>query len=242
MTSDTPTKRKPRGLPRTTGTVPGKRISRGTLHEEVAVRLRDMILVDELRPGEIIPELQLCEELGISRTPMREALKVLASENLVELHPGYGAVVAQPDAEDIMGMLYAIGAIEAVAAELACQQISAREVADIQQLHERMLAYHDAGDRLNYFEMNQRIHKKIVAASRNRFLIDLHGKLNMRSRRIRYVSNSQRQWWEQAIREHQQMLEALKARDGGGLAGIMRAHMVGSWKDVKSTLDRPEDA
>ncbi|WP_337918385.1 GntR family transcriptional regulator [Pseudaminobacter soli (ex Zhang et al. 2022)] len=217
-----------------------RRISRGTLHEEVAIRLRDMILVDELSPGQIIPEMQLCEEFGISRTPMREALKVLASENLVELLPGRGAVVVQPSADDVMGMLYAIGAIEGVAGQLACQFISPREFAEIQQLHDRMLAYHAAGDRLKYFDMNQRIHKKIVAASKNVFLIDLHDKLNMRSRRMRYVSNSQRQWWDQAIREHEQILAALERRDAEALSEQLRAHMMGSWKDVKGVLASDE--
>jgi DNA-binding GntR family transcriptional regulator len=218
------------------GTASTRRISRGTLHEEVAVRLRDMILVDELSPGQIIPEMQLCEELGISRTPMREALKVLASENLVELLPGKGAVVVEPSSDDVMGMLYAIGAIEGAAAQLACQNISPREFAEIQQLHDRMLGYHSSGDRLKYFEMNQRIHKKIVAASKNNFLIDLHEKLNMRSRRMRYVSNSQRQWWDQAIREHEHILDALDRRDAKALADVLRAHMIGSWRDIKGTL------
>ncbi len=232
-------KRKPRVAPRPAAASSSRRINRGTLHEEVAIRLRDMILVDELAPGQIIPEMQLCEELGISRTPLREALKVLASENLVELLPGRGAVVVEPDANDVKGMLYAIGAIEGVAAQMACQNITAREIADIQQLHERMLAYHDTGERLKYFEMNQRIHKKIVAASRNNFLIDLHEKLNMRSRRMRYVSNSLPAWWEQAIREHEQILDALNRRDAATLGELLRAHMMGSWQDVKGTLPPP---
>lgn len=230
----------PRATQKASSSSASRKISRGTLHEEVAVRLRDMILVDELRPGQMIPEMQLCEELGISRTPMREALKVLASENLVELVPGRGAVVVEPSPNDVMGMLYAIGAIEGAAAELACTVISAKEIAEVQQLHDRMLGYHSSGDRLRYFEMNQRIHKKIVAASRNDFLIDLHEKLNMRSRRLRYLSNSQRQWWDQAIREHEQMLVALGKRDAQALSAIMRAHMVGSWQDIGSSLNRDQ--
>jgi DNA-binding GntR family transcriptional regulator len=195
-----------------------------------------MILVDELAPGQIIPEMQLCEALGVSRTPMREALKVLASENLVELLPGRGAVVVEPNASDVMGLLYAIGAIEGVSAQLACQNITARELADIRHLHERMLAYRASGEKLKYFEMNQGIHKKIVAASRNNFLIDLHGKLNMRSRRMRYVANSQQEWWDQGILEHEQILDALCRHDGATLAELLRAHMIGSWQDVKGLL------
>jgi DNA-binding GntR family transcriptional regulator len=213
-----------------------RKISRGTLHEEVAVRLRDMILVGDLAPGEVIPELQLCEALGISRTPLREALKVLASDSLVELRTGRGAVVVQPDNDDVMGTLYAIGAIEGACAPLACENMTERELQHIQQLHMRMVAAHKADERLKYFEMNQRIHEKIVAASRNAFLVNLHAKLNLRVRRIRYLGNSQQSWWEQAVAEHKAILSCLKRRDGEALGELLRQHMNGAWMDVKHTL------
>lgn len=236
MNSTSTPKKKPRRSP-----LPGtssRRISRGTLHEQVAVRLRDMILVDELPPGEIIPEMQLCEELGISRTPMREALKVLASENLVELLPGRGAVVVEPDTNDVMGMLYAIGAIEGVSAELACKNITARELAEIRQLHEKMLIHHQTGERRKYFDINQRIHQKIISSSKNDFLIGLHENLNMRSRRLRYLSNSKPQWWDRAISEHEQILDALTRRDSSTLGRLLRDHMTDSWRDLEDTLQK----
>ncbi len=191
-----------------------RKITRGMLHEEVAVRLRDMILVGELTPGQVIPELEMCDALGISRTPLREALKVLASDNLVELHPGRGAIVVEPSADDVMGTLYGIGAIEGACALLACANINQRELQHIQQLHNRMVAAHKSNDRLKYFEMNQRIHERIVAAGRNTFLANLHGKLNLRVRRIRFLGNSQPNLWEQAIKEHEEILACLKGRYG----------------------------
>ena len=229
----------PRKKPLRSPSASSRRISRGTLHEEVAVRLRDMILVDELPPGEIIPEMQLCEELGISRTPMREALKVLASENLVELLPGRGAVVVEPSTNDVMGMLYAIGAIEGVSAELACKNITARELAEIKQLHEKMLTHHQSGERRTYFDLNQKIHQKIMSSSKNDFLIGLHDNLNMRSRRLRYLSNSKPQWWDRAINEHEQILDALSRRDAPALGQLLRDHMTDSWRDLEDTLPKP---
>lgn len=214
------------------------KINRGTLHEEVAVRLRDMILVGELAPGEVIPEMQLCEALGISRTPLREALKVLASDSLVELRTGRGAVVLQPSNDDVMGTLYAIGAIEGACAPLACENMTQRELQQIQQLHSRMVAAHKANERLKYFEMNQRIHEKIVAASRNNFLMNLHFKLNLRVRRIRFLGNSQQSWWDQAVREHEEILDHLKRRDGAALSDLLRQHMNTAWADVKHTLPK----
>jgi DNA-binding GntR family transcriptional regulator len=213
-----------------------RKISRGTLHEEVALQLQDMILVGELAPGRVIPEMELCQALGISRTPLREALKVLASDNLVELHPGRGAIVVEPTADDVMGTLYAIGAIEGACALLACSYITPRELQHIQQLHSRMVAAHKSGDRLKYFQFNQRIHERIVAASRNEFLANLHAKLNMRVRRIRFLGKSEISWWDQAVAEHEEILHHLEQRNGPALAELVREHMIQLWNDVKHTF------
>lgn len=212
------------------------RINRPTLHEEVATRLRDMILVGTLNPGAVIPEMQLCEELGISRTPLREALKVLASENLVELQQGRGAIVVQPSADDVKGALYAIGAIEGACALLACESITARELQQIKQLHTKMVDAHRADERLKYFESNQKIHERIVLASRNPFLINLHGKLTLRVRRIRFLGKQQIAWWDQAVEEHEEILALLEQRNGIALAEALRQHMYTTWTDIEHTI------
>lgn len=215
---------------------PAQRINRPALHEEVATRLRDMILVGTLAPGVVIPEMQLCEELGISRTPLREALKVLASENLVELQQGRGAVVVEPSADDVKGTLYAIGAIEGACAVLACENISARDLQQIKQLHTKMVDAHKADERLKYFEFNQKIHERIVLASRNPFLINLHGKLTLRVRRIRFLGKQQIAWWDQAVEEHEEILILLEQRNGKALAEALRQHMYTTWTDIQDTI------
>ena len=215
----------------------GRGINRGALHETVAKRLLDMILVGRLPAGEVIRELEMCKELGISRTPMREALKVLAADDIVALLPGRGAVVVAPNADDIKGALYAVGAIEGACAPLACANMTAAELSAIRDLHGRMVRHHRRNERLKYFRTNLRIHEKIVAASRNAFLIGLHRKLVLKVRRIRFLGNAQIAWWDQAIREHEQMLDCLKARDGERLSRILRMHMVLTWDDIKHTLD-----
>lgn len=215
----------------------GRGISRGALHETVAKRLLDMIVVGRLPAGEVIRELEVCKELGISRTPMREALKVLAADDIVALLPGRGAVVVAPSADDVKGALYAVGAIEGACAPLACANITAGELAAIRDLHGRMVRHHRRNERLKYFRTNLRIHEKIVAASRNAFLIGLHRKLVLKVRRIRFLGNAQLSWWDQAIREHEQMLGCLKARDGEALARILRMHMIVTWDDIKHTID-----
>jgi len=215
----------------------GRAISRGAMHETVAKRLLDMILIGRLPSGEVIRELEVCKELGISRTPMREALKVLAADDIVALLPGRGAVVVAPSADDVKGALYAVGAIEGACAPLACGNITAAELAAIRDLHGRMVRHHRRNERLKYFRTNQRIHEKIVAASRNAFLIGLHRKLVLKVRRTRFLGNAQLSWWDQAIREHEQMLDCLKTRDGERLARILRTHMIQTWDDIKHTVD-----
>src|ERR1700704_141461 len=112
-----------------------KQIVRGNLHDEVVTILRDMIIQDELPPGTRIPESQLCAQLGISRTPLREAIRVLASEGLVKPLPRRGTIVATPNPAEIQGLFFAIGAIESACALLACENFTAADVDDILKLH-----------------------------------------------------------------------------------------------------------
>ena len=116
-------------------------IPRKTLHEQLVERLREIILEGGLEAGAKIPERELCERLGVSRTPMREALKVLASEGLVSLVPNRGAVVRGLTREDIDDLFPLIGALEALAGELACERISDSEIAAIERLHADMVAH-----------------------------------------------------------------------------------------------------
>src|ERR1700737_1364258 len=122
-----------------------------SLHDEILTRLRDHIVEGNIPDGDRIPERQLCEMLGISRTPLREALKVLASEGLVELLPNRGARVARLDGRDIENMFQVMGALEALAGTLACAHISDAEIAEIAALHYEMLAQYMRRDLPGYF-------------------------------------------------------------------------------------------
>ena len=117
-------------------------IERQSLHEAVTARLRDMIVEGEYPPGSRLPERVLCETFGISRTPLREALKVLASEGLLELAPHRGARVAGLTAMDVDELFPVMGALEALAGELACARITEMELAEIRALHYQMVLHH----------------------------------------------------------------------------------------------------
>lgn len=199
--------------------------SRRPLHAEAADRLRDMIVEGELAPGERIREQAVCTRLGLSRTPLREALKMLAAEGLVDLQPNRGATVSDPCAEEIAETFKVIGALEALAAELACERVEEDDIAEIRVLHYQMALHQTRGELREYFRLNQRIHEKLVEFSGNAVLVETHKRLGGRIRRQRFVANRSGPRWEQAMQEHEQMLEALTARDGPRLGDLLRLHL-----------------
>src|SRR5215471_9152127 len=138
-----------------------------SLHDEILTRLRDYIVEGNIVDGGRVPERQLCEMLGISRTPLREALKVLASEGLVELLPNRGARVRTLSEQDLGELFDVMGGLEGLAGRLACENITDEEIAEIERLHYEMYGFYLRNDMHNYFLLNQRIHEQIVAASRN---------------------------------------------------------------------------
>ena len=211
-------------------------IERQSLHDAVTGRLRDMIVEGEFPPGLRLPERALCETFGISRTPLREALKVLASEGLLELAPHRGARVAGLTATDVDELFPVMGALEALAGELACARITETELAEIRALHYQMVLHHRLGERPPYFELNQKIHEKILEAARNPTLTASYNNLSGRIRRARYTANINTARWAQAVGEHEEMLEALDARDGARLAEIFQRHLRNKCETVKAAL------
>jgi DNA-binding GntR family transcriptional regulator len=211
-------------------------IARRALHDEVVRRIRDLIVQGDLAPGERVPERELCERFGISRTPFREALKVLATEGLIDLQHHRGAVVSTVTAGDVDDMFQVMGVLEALAGELACRRASDAEITAIEQFHERMLERYRVHDLSSYFQFNQRIHEAIMQAAGNPVLINLCGTLSVRIRRARYMANLSQARWDQAVAEHEEILDALKARDGKRLGRLLRDHLLHKADVVKAVL------
>ncbi len=201
------------------------RIARRPLHEEAVDRLRDQIVQGQLSPGERLNERLLCERLGISRTPLREAIKLLAAEGLVELLPNRGAVVSAVDADRIAEALIVMGALEALAGELACGRASDAAIAMVRTLHDEMLAMHAKSDLAGYFRYNQLIHMSIVEASGNPVLAGTYRQLNANVKRARYMANLSRERWDAAVAEHEQIIRALERRDAPALRGLLADHI-----------------
>jgi DNA-binding GntR family transcriptional regulator len=198
-----------------------------SLHGEILARLRDYVVEGNIPDGGRVPERQLCALFGISRTPLREALKVLASEGLVDLLPNRGARVRQLSERELAELFDVMGGLEGLAGRLACENISDQEIAEIERLHYEMYGFYLHRDMHGYFRINQLIHQKIVEASRNAALLATYANFAGRIRRIRYSANfaRKRERWGEAMREHEMILEALRRRAGSELSDILFHHL-----------------
>lgn len=211
-------------------------IARITLHEAVLGQLRDMIIAGHLPPGTRINEGQVGASLGVSRTPLREAIKTLASEGLVEVIPAKGAIVRRFAEQDIRDTLEVIKALEQTAARIACVRANNEEIAAIRSLHDRMIAHYGKRQRLDYFKLNQAIHSAIARASGNTVLAATHETLQARLKRIRFIGNETEDRWAGAVSEHEEMIRALESRQGEALAEIIGRHLDHTRERVKDAI------
>lgn len=218
-------------------------IERRPLHEEVADRLRELVTEGVLPPGHHLNERVLCAQLGVSRTPLREAFKVLAAERLIELHPNRGASVAALSAQDVAQLFEVMSALEGLSGELAAQRCTDAEVAEARALHYEMLAAHARRDLPAYYRLNRAIHDLIKRCARNEVLSGTYDSINLRIQNLRFRSNFNREKWDAAVIEHQQMIEALAARDAPRLRALLERHLAHKLSTVLEGLEpagRPE--
>lgn len=204
--------------------------STGPLPQQVAAYIRDIIIHDRLKPGERIRERRIAEALNVSRTPLRDALKILAMERLVDLTPNKGAVVVQSTNAEVADMLTVYSELEALGGRFACRVATEGDVLRVQHYHDAMARAFAAEDRAAYFAANQAFHLSIVAASHNATLIEMHHHLNIRLYRIRYLAVMSMKDWAAAAGEHTDLLRALKERDGERLAFLQKAHLGFAWR------------
>lgn len=215
-------------------------LPRKTLHNELVVLLRNMIIEGDLRPGNRIPEVRLCDLFGVSRTPLREALKVLSAEGLVCLLPNKGARVVEYTRHELEEAIPVLAMLSALAAELACTNIADTEITRIRTLHGLLIEHYHAGDQQSYSETNRTIHDAIFAAAGNKMLTDTYATLQIRLRSITSVTPKTPPRWDEAVADHQDMMVALEKRDGPRLAAIARHHLRHRADMVRAALDTLE--
>jgi DNA-binding GntR family transcriptional regulator len=201
------------------------RLVHNSLHDEVAAQLRERIFDGELTPGSFLDEHQLAEELKISRTPLREALKVLTVEGLVRHEPRRGCFVNEVTEQDLDEIFPVIALLEGRCAFEAAQKASDEELAALEELHQK-LARHARAKRINeYYQANFAIHEAVITLAGNRWLAEVIHDLRKIVKLARLQQLHAPGRLEQSLAEHLAVFAALKARDAEGADAAMRTHL-----------------
>jgi DNA-binding GntR family transcriptional regulator len=200
-------------------------LSPAGLHEQAAARLRTMLVEGQIAPGAKLNERELALALHVSRTPLREAIKMLATEGLVDLLPNRGAVAVKLTEADVQHSFELLALLEGHAGELAAQRISDTARNELRAKHFDMLACHARRDLSGYYRLNALIHADINAAAANPVLANTYRAVNARVQSLRFRTNQNDSKWQRAVKEHSQMLDALDARDGAALRAILQTHL-----------------
>jgi len=213
---------------------------RRSLSDETADKLRELILLEKLPPGMHIPERDLAEALGISRTPMREALRILEAEGLVDHTPTRRSRVANPSVEELSQSMQVLATLEALGGELACANASEKQLESIAGLNKRMIEKSDKLSSVEFFKTDMGFHGAIVAAGGNAALVDTHAKYNARLWRARFLSSRRKLGRKTTLQQHQDITDALLARDATSAAAAMRAHIQTAIENLAIGRDEEE--
>ena len=196
-----------------------------SLAEAIAYELRREILRGNLPPGAPIKERDNAERQGVSRTPMREAIRILAKEGLVQLRPLRSPIVANPSLEEIIDQIRVLHALEMLSGELACTHATDAEIAAIGALKDRIETIYGVADTLDVFELDMQFHTAIVAAAHNGALAETHGAYMARLWRARYLSARRKLSRDRVLRQHKAIHAALVARDASAIKAEIGAHL-----------------
>lgn len=201
------------------------RLVPNSLHMQVAATLREQIFAGELAAGAFLDEPALCESLSISRTPLREALKVLASEGLVRHEPRRGCFVSQVTEQDLDEIFPVIALLEGRCAFEAAKNATDADLAALETLHQRLVGHAEAKRIADYYQVNFTIHEAIISLANNRWLAQVIGDLRkiLKLARLQQLHAPGR--LEQSLNEHLAVFAALKARDAEGAEAAMRTHL-----------------
>jgi DNA-binding GntR family transcriptional regulator len=195
------------------------------LHEATFQTLKSLLVEGKIAPGSKLNERELAESLNVSRTPIREAIRRLAADGLVELIANRGAIAVQLSIDDVIHTFDVIAELEGYSGELAAKNISDSTLSELEALQYEMMASYARRDLSSYYKLNLRIHRLIHQAANNPVLATLFSQVNSRIEALRFRSNQDGVKWEKAVEEHQEMLDALKARDSARMRKVMIAHV-----------------
>ncbi|MGZ2256629.1 GntR family transcriptional regulator [Roseobacter sp. A03A-229] len=213
---------------------------RKSLASEAADNLREFIMLGKLAPGMPVRERDLAEAFGISRTPLKEALRILEGEGLIEYGPTRRPYVADPSLDQINDWLRVQGALEALAGELACEVASDQQLAEIETLNASIKEARDTDGQLEAFRRDMTFHEAIVAASGNRALAETHATYNARLWRVRFLSSQRIPSRDGTRREHLEIVDALKSRDAKAARRALKQHLRTAETNIAAAMAEAE--
>lgn len=212
------------------------RIVRQDLHSEILSILRDYINEGRFKSHERLNERILCDELGVSRTPLREAFKVLAAEGFLTLLPNRGAVVKPMNLSDFDAVVDVMAHLELLIGERVAANAGDDAIARVTNWHEEMHDCFKRHERTSYFQLNQQIHLELARQTANPVLEAMYATLNAKLKRYRYQANAFPERWQEAMKEHEIILDALVLRDGERLGATLRRHLLNKAAAVRGSL------
>jgi DNA-binding GntR family transcriptional regulator len=214
-----------------------RKIERSSLAEEAISELRRLVLLGELAPGSAVRERDMAEQLGISRTPLREAIQQLAVEGLIEYSATRRPFVADPTIDEIRHGMTVMASLEALGGEQACVNANDADIRRLGTLHERMLKTSGRGEPLEFFETDMAFHRTIIEAAHNSVLTDIHAQVNARLWRVRFLSSRMNKRRDRTLAQHGEIYESIQARNPKRAAKAMRGHLETGIRNIQELLE-----
>ena len=196
-----------------------------SLESQVSFRIREMIRQRILTKGEKVKERELCEQLGVSRTPVREALRTLKSEGLIDIIPNKGAFVSEPSIENIREIFEVMTLLEGEASRLAAERVTDDELKKLESIHKELKLHHAEKNSERYLEANTQCHKFIRSLAKNQLLYELIRSLQDKILLYRSQQLNKEGRFDQSIKEHEELLLAFRNRDAKAAELAMKKHL-----------------
>ena len=212
-----------------------------TLPEQIANQLRRDILRGKLAPGDSLKERDKAAELGVSRTPMREAIRIVAREGLIKLRPARSPIVAMPGVKEITDDVEVLLAIEKLSGELACERALDGDIDGIAGIVQHMAENFDQMDALDMFEIDMSFHAAIAKASHNQPLAEIHSRFLARLWRARFLAAVKRRNRASVIEHHTKILAALRDRDAAAIRAAIGIHLDRLTEDIADVIRREHE-
>jgi DNA-binding GntR family transcriptional regulator len=207
------------------------------LSEKIAETLREYIMKGNLKPGERLTEPKLSAMLGISRTPIREALRLLETEGFIDIYPRRGAVVSDITSKDVDEIFVIKTKLESLAARLAVEYISDSDIKKMIDINDKMTKYAESQNVVNLIKLNAEFHNIFIEKSNNQRLIKFIESLNKQFKRVTAYSFTEAGRIKKVIEEHKNIIEAFEKRDPDKVEQYVDCHVKNGWQFIRSRMN-----